>query len=252
MILEEIKKNFDYYKMIYQDILPNLEKTDNQAKILLENSLYLSAFTTFENFLRVLIDNYIDSKIKNKITYLDLSEEIGRSIFLKHQKHIDRILNKSEFESRNAFKAFFKILKEPLSKEILTEHIHFEFLHKNKLNGYYKILFNELVGKENFLNDLKIPIKRNEDEEVTHEINTDAFTFLTNYTEDIRNNIAHKNSIFKIKEECFIIEGEYLDFNIIIDNFYRIISEITIQYEKHNKFKLTRCFQDNILDNFQK
>lgn len=250
MILKEIKKNFNYYKKIYSDILPNLEKTNSYAKILLENSLYLSAFTIFEDFLKVLIDNYIDNKIKNKATYLDLSEDIGRGIFLKQQKHIDRILNKSESDSRNAFKSFFKLLKEPLTKEILTEHIHFEFLHKNKLNSYYKTLFNELVGKENFLNDLKVPIKRNEDSKVKHEVNTDAYTFLINYTEKIRNNIAHKNNIFKIKEEYFTIEGEYLDFNIIIDNFYKIIREIKIQYEKYNKFKLTRCIQDNILDSF--
>lgn len=243
MILEEIKENFNYYKNIYHNILPNLKKTNIQAKILLENSLYLSAFTIFEDFLKVLIDNYIDNKIKNKITYLDLSEEIGRNIFLKQQKHIDRIFNNNDSESKEAFKAYFKILKEPLSKEILSEHIHFEFLHKNKLNGYYKVLFNELLGKTNFLNDLKILIKKNEDSEVKHEVNTDAFTFLTDYTKNIRNNIAHKNSIFKIEEE-------HLSFDIIIDSFYEIISKIKVQYEEYNNFKLIRCVQDNILDNF--
>ena len=243
MILEEIKENFNYYKNIYHNILPNLKKTNIQAKILLENSLYLSAFTIFEDFLKVLIDNYIDNKIKNKITYLDLSEEIGRNIFLKQQKHIDRIFNNNDSESKEAFKAYFKILKEPLSKEILSEHIHFEFLHKNKLNGYYKVLFNELLGKPNFLNDLKILIKKNEDSEVIHEVNTDAFTFLTDYTKNIRNNIAHKNSIFKIEEE-------HLSFDIIIDSFYEIISKIKVQYEEYNNFKLIRCVQDNILDNF--
>lgn len=243
MILEEIEENFTYYKNIYHDILPNLEKTNSQAKILLENSLYLSAFTIFEDFLKVLIDNYIDNKIKKKTTYLDLSEEIGRNIFLKQQKRIDRIFNNNDSESKEAFKAYFKILKEPLSKEILSEHIHFEFLHKNKLNGYYKILFNELLGKPNFLNDLKILIKKNEVSEVKHEVSTDAFTFLTDYTENIRNNIAHKNSIFKIEEE-------HLNFNVIIDSFYEIISKIKVQYEKHNNFELTRCVQDNILDSF--
>lgn len=243
MILEEIEENFTYYKNIYHDILPNLEKTNSQAKILLENSLYLSAFTIFEDFLKVLIDNYIDNKIKKKTTYLDLSEEIGRNIFLKQQKRIDRIFNNNDSESKEAFKAYFKILKEPLSKEILSEHIHFEFLHKNKLNGYYKILFNELLGKPNFLNDLKILIKKNEVSEVKHEVSTDAFTFLTDYTENIRNNIAHKNSIFKIEEE-------HLNFNVIIDSFYEIISKIKVQYEEHNNFELTRCVQDNILDSF--
>ena len=243
MILEEIEENFTYYKNIYHDILPNLEKTNSQAKILLENSLYLSAFTIFEDFLKVLIDNYIDNKIKKKTTYLDLSEEIGRNIFLKQQKRIDRIFNNNDSESKEAFKAYFKILKEPLSKEILSEHIHFEFLHKNKLNGYYKILFNELLGKPNFLNDLKILIRKNEVSEVKHEVSTDAFTFLTDYTENIRNNIAHKNSIFKIEEE-------HLNFNVIIDSFYEIISKIKVQYEEHNNFELTRCVQDNILDSF--
>ena len=197
----------------------------------------------FEDFLKVLIDNYIDNKIKKKTTYLDLSEEIGRNIFLKQQKRIDRIFNNNDSESKEAFKAYFKILKEPLSKEILSEHIHFEFLHKNKLNGYYKILFNELLGKPNFLNDLKILIRKNEVSEVKHEVSTDAFTFLTDYTENIRNNIAHKNSIFKIEEE-------HLNFNVIIDSFYEIISKIKVQYEEHNNFELTRCVQDNILDSF--
>ncbi|WP_221762873.1 hypothetical protein, partial [Streptococcus mitis] len=51
-----ILNTYDEYKNVYNNSLDFLE---GNAKILLENSLYLSIFTTFELFLKDIIDIYI-------------------------------------------------------------------------------------------------------------------------------------------------------------------------------------------------
>ena len=50
-----ILNTYDEYKNVYNNSLDFLE---GNAKILLENSLYLSIFTTFELFLKDIIDIY--------------------------------------------------------------------------------------------------------------------------------------------------------------------------------------------------
>ena len=58
-MLSEIQKKYQSYKDIYDRVLPMLEEKGNSeiARGLLENSLYLSVFTTFENYLKELIRN---------------------------------------------------------------------------------------------------------------------------------------------------------------------------------------------------
>ena len=55
-MLTQIKEKYKGYN----DIFNSMESLDKivhpKAKILLENSLYLSVFTIFENFLKSLID----------------------------------------------------------------------------------------------------------------------------------------------------------------------------------------------------
>lgn len=55
-----ILNTYDEYKNVYNNSLDFLE---GNAKILLENSLYLSIFTTFELFLKDIIDIYILEKL---------------------------------------------------------------------------------------------------------------------------------------------------------------------------------------------
>lgn len=55
-----ILNTYDEYKNVYNNSLDSLE---GNAKILLENSLYLSIFTTFELFLKDIIDIYILEKL---------------------------------------------------------------------------------------------------------------------------------------------------------------------------------------------
>lgn len=55
-----ILNTYDEYKNVYDNSLDSL---NGNAKILLENSLYLSIFTTFELFLKDIIDIYILEKL---------------------------------------------------------------------------------------------------------------------------------------------------------------------------------------------
>ena len=57
----DIEQKFNAYKEIYNQIIPNIPPCSQRTKAqtLLENSLYLSVFTTFEWFIRTLIDDYV-------------------------------------------------------------------------------------------------------------------------------------------------------------------------------------------------
>ncbi len=245
-MLSEIEKKYNLYKKIYKYSLSIKVNSENDeineiTKNLLINSLYLSVFTTFESFLKDLIENYISNKLKNKIKFTELSEGIAYSIFLKDEKKIKDI-----FDGRNNKKSFlnhFNSLKKDISKETLKAHVRFEFLHKNNLNGYYKDLFQEILGDKDFLNNLQLA---DNEEELKNKIDIliqeDAFKFLSDYVDNIRNNIAHQN-------EKFRMDTKY-QFNKIVDNFYKIILEITEKYKYHTNFDLDINPGDNILDNF--
>ena len=139
-MLSEINNKYQSYKDIYNKILPSLDKEMNSelAKNLLRNSLYLSVFTTFENFLKDLIDNYIYNKEKAGVKFTDLSERIAHLIFSTKETQIKFIFDDKNKDKNKSFDAFFKLLKGNIDKKTLETHIHFEFLHKDKLNGYYK------------------------------------------------------------------------------------------------------------------
>ncbi len=68
-----ILNTYDEYKNVYNNSLDSL---NGNAKILLENSLYLSIFTTFELFLKDIIDNGIRINA-------DVSVQLIRNIFEK-------------------------------------------------------------------------------------------------------------------------------------------------------------------------
>lgn len=242
-MLPEIKKRYQSYKDIYNKVLPILDKDTNSklARDLLENSLYLSAFTTFENFLKDLIDNYIYNKEKAGVKFIDLSERIAHSLFSKKESTIKFIFDDKNKNKNKSFDAFFKSLTENIDKKTLETHIHFEFLHKDKLNGYYKDLFQEILGDSEFLNNLELTQDIDDfGGLLNQQIQSNAATFLCEYTDKIRNNIAHENEKFKI--------GEYSSFDDIADAFYAIIVEIDKKYKSNTGFNLEEKIKINRVD----
>ena len=236
-MLSEIQKKYQSYKDIYDQVLPMLEEKGNSeiAKVLLENSLYLSVFTTFENYLKELIRNYNYNKVKQGVKFTELSERIAHSIFSEKEKQIKYIFEDKNKNKKESFDVYFHSLKENVDSNILEKHIRFEFLHKD--------LFQEILGDSNFLNDLII-IQKSEDFGglLDTEIQSDAATFLYEYTDKIRNNIAHENEKFKI--------GDISSFEEVVDTFEYIIIEITKKYKSNTGFDLEENAKYNMLDNY--
>lgn len=244
-MLSEIQEKYQSYKNIYNQVLPMLEEKGNSeiARGLLENSLYLSVFTTFENYLKELIRNYNYNKAKQGVRFTELSERIAHSIFSEKEKQIKYIFEDKNKKKNDSFDAYFRSLKETIDINILEKHIRFEFLHKDKLNGYYKDLFQEILGDNNFLNNL-ILTQKSEDFGglLDTEIQSDAATFLYEYTDKIRNNIAHENEKFKI--------GDISSFEEVVNTFEYIIVEITKKYKSNTGFDLEEDAKYNMLDNY--
>ena len=70
------------------------------------------------------------------------------------------------------------------------------------------------------------------------QIQSNAATFLYEYTDKIRNNIAHENEKFKI--------GEYSSFDDIVDAFYTIIVTINEKYRNNTGFDLEEEIKINM------
>ena len=242
-MLSEINEKYQSYKDIHDKVLPILDgdKSSELARNLLENSLYLSVFTTFENFLKNLINNYIYNKAKAGVKFIDLSNRIAHSLFSNKKSEIKFIFDDKNKNKNKSFDTFFKWLTESVDKKTLETHIHFEFLHRDKLNGYYKDLFQEILGDSEFLNNLELT--QNVDDFgglLNKQIQSNAATFLHEYTDKIRNNIAHENEKFKI--------GEYSSFDNIVDAFYTIIDKINEEYRNNTGFDLEEKIELNMLD----
>jgi hypothetical protein len=239
-MLTQIKEKYKGYN----DIFNSMESLDKivhpKAKILLENSLYLSVFTIFENFLKSLIENYLDNVCKKGIKFTDLSSGFACSIFVSKEKRIKHIFETTEEKQIDSFKSYFELIKNDLTKEDLHNYIHFEFLHENKLNGYYKDLFEQIIGERDFLTNLKLKEDFNDFDGLIN-IQGDAFTFLREYTSKVRNNIAHENQAFKI-------EG-FSSFQRVTDAFFFIIEAIVNKYQNYTGFSF-EIDEKNILDEF--
>lgn len=242
-MLLEIKDSYNSYKEIYKKVLPEIngETSSELARALLENSLYLSVFTTFENFLKKVIDNYIYNKEKQGVMVIELSDRIAHAWFVQNEKQIVDIFSNKK-DRNKAFDSFFKMLKSNVDKKTLETHIHFEFLHKDKLNGYYKNLFQEILGDGDFLDKLQLVQNVEDFGELNKQSATNATTFLSIYTGKIRNNIAHQNENFRIEE--------YSSFNQIVDTFYQIIQEIYTKYTNYTGFNLEDEVMNNMLDDY--
>lgn len=244
-ILLGIKNDYESYKNIYQEILPTLKDRDNKAKVLLENSLYLSVYNTFEDFIKLMIENYINNISLKEIKFTELEEGIARKVFIENKGCIENILNANkESISQKAFSSYFKNLNNKISRETLQKYIHFDYLHKNKLNGYYKHLFKVLLGDEDFLKKVKLSeINEVFDDSLSQEVSIDASTFLADSTEKVRNRIAHANNKFEVKSY-----SSFSTFSKITDNFYKIILELAGQYYKHTRFALDKNVERNLLE----
>lgn len=244
-MLSEIQEKYKSYKDIYNNVLPMLEEKGNLeiAVVLLENSLYLSVFTTFENYLKELIRNYNYNKSKQGVKFTDLSKRIAHSIFSEKERQIKYIFEDKNKNKKESFDKYFQSLTETIDSNTLEKHIRFEFLHKDKLNGYYKDLFQEILGDSNFLNNLMLR-QHSEDFDglLDTEIQSNAATFLYEYTDKIRNNIAHENEKFKIRDIS--------SFEEVVNTFEYIIIEITKKYKSNTGFNLDEDTQYNMLDNY--
>lgn len=238
-MLSTIINKYEDYIRIYQDILPNIE--DGNAKRFLENSLYLSVFTSFEFFIKQIIDDYID-KVAGNIKYIDLKEPLARKFILEIERksQINNMYVDNETKSKRAFSAFFKTISQPLSKQDLSKHIRFEFFHESKLNTHYEIVFNQILGIPDFLKNLRIT--HNIESNIEQTITTDGFNFIAKYCKDIRNNIAHNNDSYSISSE---LSMSFID---NVNTFQYIMKSIKEKYEEHNKFTLGAVIRENILD----
>lgn len=108
-MLSEINEKYKSYKEIHNKVLPilNGDKSSELAKDLLENSLYLSVFKTFENFLKNLIKHYIYNKEKAGVRFIDLSERIAHSLFSSKSSQIKFIFNDKNKAKTNLLMHFF-------------------------------------------------------------------------------------------------------------------------------------------------
>jgi len=160
--------------------------------------------------------------------------------FFLRKKRINAIFKFTGEKRKKAFESYFEQLKEKIPRKELESHIRFEFLHKNELEGYYKDLFELMLGDKDFLLNLKV--KENSDDfEGLLQVEGNAFSFLVEYTDKIRNNITHEN-------EKFYIEG-FESFEKVTNVFYFIMEQIVKKYEIHTGFSFN-VKDKNILEDF--
>lgn len=160
------------------------------------------------------------------------------------EKRIKHIFEGKNQQGKESFDSYFNTLKESINKNTLEKYIRFEFLHKDKINGYYKDLFQEILGDRDFLDKLKLIQKKDDfNETLDIKVESDAAKFLCEYTEKIRNNIAHGNQKFKV--------GDDNSFEEIVDTFDYIIIEISKRYKGKTGFDIDEDIKSNILDNYQ-
>lgn len=239
-MLSEIEEQYKVYNRIFDNLNNIGGSNDKIIQNLLKNSLYLSVFTVFENFLKVLINDYLENIVGRGVKFDQLSDGVACAMFLSDEKRIKGIFSKSGDAQSNAFRSYFETIKKNISKQKLEKHVRFEFLHESKLNGYYKDLFEQIIGERDFLTNLKLK-EEFDDFKGLLDIEGDAFTFLREFTVNIRNNIAHGNQEFSIKG--------YYSFQKITDTFLFIMRELADRYEKYNSIKLEKN-EKNMLSGF--
>lgn len=230
---------YDEYKNVYNNSLDSL---NGNAKILLENSLYLSIFTTFELFLKDIIDIYIRKALADEICFSKLVDSFAIEYLKNKERQFDNFFKDQNLDGFNNIKS---LLENRLSEKDLRIYVRFEFLHKKKLDKYYPALMEQILGKRNFLESVDIEFPDTDSATLGVELREvkNAKEFLSIYTEQIRNSIAHENSHFSVGN---------ISFDKCVESFKDITNKIYDQFISHNDLqdteRLSDIMRDNILD----
>lgn len=226
-ITEIYKDRFKLYEEVFENEIPRL--VDNKARVLLENSLYLSVFTAFEDFLKQMIDSYIFQNT-NKLKCEELVPKIASCIFFSQKRN---------FENVEVFRKFCEYVNEPLKEETLRIKIHFKYLHADVLDDHYNSLFEQILGMPFYLNKLTLHNKRITDPSLCVVENTKAIKFLRDFTSRVRNNIAHSNDMFVVTGYSFKnVTDAFLQIMIDIESEYINKNIQTINAIKHNELSI--------------
>lgn len=245
MNLDKIRilNTYDEYNNVYNNSLDSL---NDNAKILLENSLYLSIFTTFELFLKDIIDIYIRKAINDRICFSNLVDSFAIEYLKNRERQFDNFLkNQNQNQILSSFTNIKSLLEGNLSEEDLRTYVRFEFLHKKKLDKYYPALMEQILGKNNFLESIEIEFPDTDSDTLGVELREvkNAKEFLSIYTEKIRNSIAHENSQFSVGN---------ISFEKCVESFKEITDKIYDQFISYNELqdteRLSFIMRDNILD----
>lgn len=233
-----ILNTYDEYKNVYNNSLGSLE---GDAKILLENSLYLSIFTTFELFLKDIIDIYIRKALADEIYFSKLVDSFAIEYLKNKERQFDNFFKDQNLDSFNNIKS---LLENKLSEKDLRIYVRFEFLHKKKLDKYYPALMEQILGIRNFLESVDIEFPDTDSATLGVELREvkNAKEFLSIYTEKIRNSIAHENSHFSVGN---------ISFDKCVESFKDITNKIYDQFISYNELdteRLSDIMRDNILD----
>ena len=234
-----ILNTYDEYKNVYNNSLDSLE---GNAKILLENSLYLSIFTTFELFLKDIIDIYIRKALADEICFSKLVDSFAIEYLKNKERQFDNFFKDQNLDSFNNIKS---LLENKLSEKDLRIYVRFEFLHKKKLDKYYPALMEQILGIRNFLESVDIEFPDTDSATLGVELREvkNAKEFLSIYTEKIRNSIAHENSHFSVGN---------ISFDKCVESFKDITNKIYDQFisynELHDAERLSDIIRKNILD----
>lgn len=234
-VIDEIKKRFDEYKLIYNK---EYDKLSEVGKTLLENSIHLSIFTIFESFLKITIKSYI-KEMRDKLLVSDIESDLSEKIIFGN----DGITLKS----RENFEKINNIINNPLNETRLESIYKFKFLHGEAIENHYNKLFEDMLGEKYFFNNLKLTLTDDDDSsELETKQTLRASKFIENYTKNVRNNIAHQNYAYKTTVSDFSVEQVcYL--------FLEIIKKISIKFFKHNQFNI-EFVEDhslrNVMNNF--
>jgi hypothetical protein len=243
MNLDKIRilNTYDEYNNVYNNSLDSL---NDNAKILLENSLYLSIFTTFELFLKDIIDIYIRKAINDRICFSNLVDSFAIEYLKNRERQFDNFF-KNQNQILSSFTNIKSLLEGNLSEEDLRTYVRFEFLHKKKLDKYYPALMEQILGKNNFLESIEIEFPDTDSDTLGVELREvkNAKEFLSIYTEKIRNSIAHENSQFSVGN---------ISFEKCVESFKEITDKIYDQFISYNELqdteRLSFIMRDNILD----
>ena len=238
-----ILNTYDEYKNVYNNSLGSLE---GNAKILLENSLYLSIFTTFELFLKDIIDIYIRKALTDGICFSNLVDSFAIEYLKNRERQFDNFFkNQNQQQILSSFTNIKSLLEGNLSEEDLRIYVRFEFLHKKKLDKYYPALMEQILGVRNFLESVEIEFPDTDSDTLGVELREvkNAKHFLSIYTEKIRNSIAHENSQFSVGS---------ISFEKCVESFKEITNKIYDQFISYNELqnpdRLLILMRDNILD----